>query len=310
MGKYYLTRLVIAASLTSLGVVSTVTSAGAAPGGGRIAYSSLVPLTTPNVASLGPEAYSFSQLGNEVTVAPDFQGRAVTTVVLQMSSWACQSGGVYSGDCHSAPGSTFSWPITLNIYNPPTAGSDVPGSLITTITQSFSFPYRPTASTQCGTSPTDPYYGGWMASDGNCYHGIMSTVVFHLNGVNVPSTFVYGVSYNTSDHGPNPVGTAPCQSTSAGCPYDSLNIALSNDNPGATGNDPNAGGNNVTVGTDTNPGTLWWDTTVASFYCDGGAAGTGTFRLDSPGNACWGENFPYTSAPFYVPAIQFMTGSF
>ncbi len=308
MRKYYLSRLVIAASLTSLGMVGTMTSAGASPGGGRIAYSSLVPLTTPNVASLGPEAYSFSQLGNEVTVGSDFHGQAITTATLQMSSWACQSGGwtASTGPCVTTPGATFSWPITLNIYNPPAPGSDTPGPLIDTVTQTFAIPYRPSSTPAlCGGD-----LGAWQASDGNCYHGILSTVVFHLNGVKVPGTFVYGISYNTSNHGPNPVGTAPCQSTSAGCPYDSLNIALSNDNPGASGNDPNAGGNNVTVGTDTNPGTLWWDTTVGSFYCDGGTAGTGTFRLDSPDNACWGENSPYTSSPFYVPAIQFMTGSF
>ena len=41
-------------------------------------------------------------------------------------------------------------------------------------------------------------------------------------------------------------------------------------------------------------------------YCDGGTGGTGTFRLDSPtGSSCWGVNAPYTSTPFYVPAVHF-----
>lgn len=293
-----LLRLLGAAILSSVGLVGVGgLSASAASGGGRIAYSSLVPLATPNLPSLGPEAYSFAQLGNEVTVGSDFHGQAITTAAVQMSSWACQTGGWTTGNCSTAPGATFSQPITLNIYNPPATGSAKPGSQIATVTQTFAIPYRPSVSASCTG-------GEWLATNGHCYNGIMSTVVFHLNGVKVPSTFVYGISYNTSNHGPNPLGTSTsCYLASGGCPYDSLNIGLSND-------DPNAQDNNVTVGTDTNPGTLWWDTTVAPWYCDSGAAGTGTFRLDSPGNGCWGENDPYTSAPYYVPAVQFMTGSF
>src|SRR5262252_5598690 len=59
-------------------------------------------------------------------------GRALTTVTVTMSSWACQTGHWTIG-CVTAPGATFTHPITLNLYNVG-AGNSV-GSLITSITQ-------------------------------------------------------------------------------------------------------------------------------------------------------------------------------
>ena len=90
---------------------------------------------------------------------------------------------------------------------------------------------------------------------------------------------------------------APCRVSSSvsGCPYDSLNVALSQDPT------------NVTKGHDPDTGKLWWNTSTASDYCDSGTAGSGFFRLDSPSTTpCWGVNSPFDSAPFYVPAVQFM----
>jgi hypothetical protein len=45
--------------------------------------------------------------------------------------------------------------------------------------------------------------------------------------VSLPDTVVYGIAYNTSHYGPNPIGEADaCYTSSGGCPYDSLNIGL------------------------------------------------------------------------------------
>ena len=38
------------------------------------------------------------------------------------------------------------------------------------------------------------------------------------------------------------------------------------------------------VGTDQASNGVYWDTDTAGYYCDGGAAGVGTFRSDAP---CW-----------------------
>jgi Putative Ig domain len=101
--------------------------------------------------------------------------------------------------------------------------------------------------------------------------------------VSLPNSVVYGIEYPTSDYGFPAYGDdTACHSTSEGCGYDSLNIGLS-DEPASP-----------SVGTDPNPGTIFWDTTYGGDYCDNGAAGVGVFRLDSPGsgNNCWA---PYTS---------------
>ena len=116
-------------------------------------------------------------------------------------------------------------------------------------------------------------------------------VTFTIPATTVPDRIVYGISYNTTHYGPNPIGeSAPCFTGSGGCGYDSLNIGLSQDPI------------NVKVGYDTNPGKVWQDA-LPGDYCDGGTAGSG-FRLDSPTSTCWGVNAAY-DAPFYTPAVSF-----
>lgn len=115
----------------------------------------------------------------------------------------------------------------------------------------------------------------------------MDNVTFSFSGVTLPNTVVYGIAYNTSHYGYNPIGDTACNSTAAGCPYDSLNIALSTEPT------------NVTAGTDTILGTIWQNSPYASQYCDNGL--TGTFREDSP--TCQDNYYPY------VPAVQFKAGN-
>lgn len=296
LGLYRWAGALVLCGAALVGVTST--SANADTGGGRVFYSSL-PLPTPaNVPSEGPDAYAFNELGNEVTVG-SHSDRALTNVILGLSSWACVSGAWNTNDCVTPEGSTFSEPITLNIYNAPASGSYTAGSLIASVTRTFDIPYRPSQSSQCvGTSA-----GEWYdPASQSCYHGLYTTVDFHLDGVKLPSTFVYGIAYNTTSYGPSPIGaSAPCHATPQGCPYDSLNIALSQDPT------------NVSVGSDTVPGTVFQSSKQPGAYCDHGAAGTGTFRLDSPNvPSCWGNydssNGLYDLAPYYVPAIQFQTG--
>ena len=98
----------------------------------------------------------------------------------------------------------------------------------------------------------------------------------------MPDTTVYGIAYNTSHYGPNPIGpSAACYTSSGGCPYDSLNIGLAP---------------RVTVGSKPFPNTVYQNTVYASNYCDNGLDGVGVFRLDSASSACWTG---------YIPAVQF-----
>jgi hypothetical protein len=290
-----LIRFTVVGALASIGMVGISTAtASASNSGTSVIYSSLVASPLPgNLPSEGPEAYAFNEFGNEVSFATG-TNRQLTNVVLEMSSWGCVNGHWFSSDCVTPAGSTFQEPITLNIYNPPSSlRPNVPGTLIKSVTQTFSIPYRPSTSAKCTNGRW------WDSSAKTCYNGLATNVTFNLGGVLVPNTVVYGVVYNTSDIGPAPYGSgAACVSSSGGCGYDSLNIAFSVDP------------NNVIVGTDSHRGTVWQNAPYGGQYCDGGTGGLGTFRLDSPGGAsCWGIGTNPADPPYYVPAIQFKAGA-
>lgn len=93
------------------------------------------------------------------------------------------------------------------------------------------------------------------------FNGIAQNISFDLSSLslNLPDTFIYGVAYNTETHGYNPMGTPG--------PWNSLNY-------GVVGSAP-------TVGTDVDADDVFWNTSFAGFYTDGGAGGVGTFRKDT-----------------------------
>jgi hypothetical protein len=267
----FIAALVVAA-------VSLVAGSAAAAGGTGFKTSVVYNSTTPNgprsnLPSVGAEAYAFNEFGNQINLAGT--ARSLKSVTVTLSSWACVSGSWNAGDCLTPSGATFSQPITLNIYNASTDGGLTPGTLITTAKQTFSVPYRPSASPKCAGLG---FPGKWYSTGTKtCFNGLADDVTFNFSGVTLPDTVVYGIVYNTRDYGPSPLGVTG--------PYDSLNIALSTDA-------------DVSAGSDTNPGTVWQNSPYASQYCDNGTAGV--FRLDSPTSACWTP---------YVPAVQFKAGS-
>jgi hypothetical protein len=269
------------------------------PCSGISAYDS-IPATLPgNLPSEGPEAYSFSLFGNEVTFAPNGQ-RQLTDVTVALSDWSCEQGHWFDDTCATSPGATFQQEMVLAIYNPPTGNSNTPSGLKAVADQTFDIPFRPSAdNVHCTGADSGKWY---QASTGKCFNGLATTVTFHFsNPITVPDTIVYGITYDTANHGGNP--------THVTSPADSLNIALSQDPT------------DVTVGHDTNPGTLWQNTnqvqgpasngnTNSVGYCSS-TGGLNVFRLDSPGSSCWGvahQGGSYSTpstAPYYVPAVQF-----
>ena len=243
---------------------------------GTVIYDSTVSPLPGNLPSVGAEAYAFSEFGDEVSFATD--SRTLKQVTVTLSSWGCEAGHWFSADCETSPGATFSIPITFNIYQ--VGPNDTVGAPIATQTQTFEVPYRPSTDSINCTG------GKWYDNaSGQCYNGLATNISFDFSSLDVqlPDTVIYGISYNTSHYGPAPIGEATsCYSSSAGCPYDSLNVALSPQ---------------VVVGSKPHPDTLFQNSSYGSEYCDGGTAGTGAFRLDSPTSACWTG---------YVPAVQFV----
>lgn len=167
---------------------------------------------------------------------------------------------------HDTPGAKFGEPITLNIYN--VNADNSLGSLIATDTQTFEIPYRPSSdATDCTASP-----GEWFdAASGTCYNGVATKVSWDLTSatLHLPSRVIVSLAYNTSDYGYQPYGdNTPCHSSSGGCGYDSLNVALAA--PPSVGSDPAPDG-------------AYLNSTWSGAYGDGGAGGTGVFRFDPTG---------------------------
>ncbi len=256
---------------------------------GGVIYNSVLTPLPGNLPSQPFEAQAVSEFGNAVNF-PSGANHTLTKVVVTMSSWGCASGSWYLKTCSTPEDSSFSLPITLNVYGPSTDGIN-PGSKISSFTNNFNIKYRPSASAQCTGTDAGKWYN---KSSKTCFNGLAQNITFNVKNVKVGSSAIFGIAYNTTHYGYAPIGqSAACFSTPQGCGYDSLNIALTQDPT------------DVSVGTSVVPGKVWLASTGAGTYADNGAAGLGTFRIDSPNVApWWGVNAPYSAAPWYVPAIK------
>ena len=254
-----------------------------------VIYNSVITPLPGNLPSQPFEAQQVSEFGNAI-VFSSAKTQDLTKVIVTMSSWGCQTGSWNAKTCATSEDSSFTLPITLNIYNPSVDGIN-PGKKLTSITKKFEIKFRPSASALC----TGDNAGKWFNnSSKTCFNGLAQNITFEVKNTKVTGSAIFGIAYNTSHYGYAPVGeNAACFKTSAGCGYDSLNAALSEDPT------------NVTVGKSVDAGKLWIATAYPAFYADNGAAGLGTFRLDSPKAAAWwGVNDPYNSAPWYVPSFR------
>ncbi len=187
-----------------------------------------------------------------------------------MSDWALYS--EYSTDpLYSANSATWSHPITLNIYNvTPGTPLNQRGSLLASVTQTITIPWRPVADPTCSGGTA------WRAGDGTCYNGLAFNATFDMGSLNVtlPNNIIVGVAYNTQSWGAAPIGVNG--------PYNSLNV-------GALGA--------ATVGTDDNADRVFMNTSTAAWYTDGGAGGVGIFREDTNWTPNGTINFQITAAP-------------
>jgi hypothetical protein len=269
------------AAVMLAGVVGLISAQPAAAAGGPVTAYSAMPAVIPgNVPSVGFQANQVAELGDQVGLANNSTPLATAHVL--MSSWGCQSGSWNTQsppNCITNPGAAFTEPITFNVYAVNNSGPlPAPGALLATKTQTFTIPYRPSADP---VNCTGAQSGEWF-SGASCFNGLAVPITFDFTAgapVMLPSQVIWTVAYNTTSWGAAPYGTGTaCFSSSGGCGYDSLNIGLTNTGP--------------TVGTDTDPNGLFWNTSTAANYCDGGAGGTNTLR-DDTGPGCW---TPYTPA--------------
>jgi len=221
-----------------------------------------------NLPSVGFAATSTSEFGGEIGPQA-LTARRNPTIVVGMSTWACQSGTWYDNNCASTPGSKFSQPVTLSVYEVG-AGNTVGAKLIS-VTKTFAMPYRPKASSKCTTGEAK---GGYAPP--TCFHGKLFKIKFKLSGFVLPAEeAIISVAYNTTNYGAEPVGPQPCDSTVAGCPYDSLNVAVTE-------------GTTPTIGTYPDGEEVDVNSKYDQMYC-GNSLATGAF---GPSGKCWPNEQP------------------
>ena len=253
-------RILVSLALFAALVFTLAASAAPTP---SVVYNAIPSTLPPNMASLGFQATQTSEFGDYVHLAGT--DRLLKTVTVTMSDWALAS------DYPALPAGGWTHPITVNLYNAvPGTPLNTVGSLVGSATQTFTIPWRP-AGPVC---PTDA--SAWMASDGQCYHGFAFNITFDLSSQNItlPDDVIVGIAYNTQSYGSAPIGV--------GGPYDSLNVGVE----GST-----------TVGTDDNTDNVFWNTSTAAGYTDGGAGGVGIFREDTG----WG-GLGYGTIPLQITA--------
>jgi hypothetical protein len=275
-------------SITALAAASFGSAAASAQ---EVVYSNLPSTLPANFASFGNEAYSMAEFGGMIEATN--AGFKTQTVSVAMSSWGCQSGAWYNNTCETIkPTKKFAWPITLNVYE--VGQGNAVGAKIASVTKTFKLPYRPSRSVLCGApGPYEGYEKGtWFdVATNKCYHGLAFTVTFKKVHIQVRKKEIITLSYNTSDHGPAPVGQTPCNATVAGCYYDSLNVAIA---------EPGEG----TLETGTQPTkSLYLNSTYAAMYC-GGATPVGTFGPTEPIEGSCAANSPYETEAGIQPVIS------
>jgi hypothetical protein len=226
----------------------------AASASAMLVYNNLPKKLPPNVPSIGFEATSTSQFGSLVELSKSRRGRRNPKVTFALSDWACQSGGGES--CVSAKKSSYTWPVTVNLYN---GTGNALGSLIATKTQSVTVPYRPSASAECAAKEAP---GAWYDKKSKeCFNGFLFKVAYEFPGVTLPDSAVVGIAYDTQNYGAEPTGVSG--------PENSLNVGISSATP--------------TNGANPLPDDVFVNSSWSEMYCEG-ATDIGTFG-DS--GACW-----------------------
>ena len=95
-------------------MIIPATSVAASGTPAQLDNSSLTVASVGNLPSVGAEAYSFSEFGNEVNLV----GNHLGSVTVMLSSWGCQTGSWTAHNCGTTSGATFAEPVTCNLYAP------------------------------------------------------------------------------------------------------------------------------------------------------------------------------------------------
>jgi uncharacterized protein YjdB len=283
-----------AAGVTGSTTVTVLAACNVGDGPSVAAYNA-IPLNAGNCLppSLGFEGNSVNEFGNGVNLATG-TGRTLVSLNVVFRSFACNVSGVWynpNNPCVTDPASpTFQHSITANIYAVQTTdcshgAAACPGTLLATVTPDQTIPYRPSADPMhCPNNPNEWFnpndISDSVTSPGKCESGIATVLTFNFTTpVQLPDQVIWTIAFNTTHFGAPPIGTAPCSSSPAGCPYDSLNVGAKT-YPGSPFS-----------GSSIDPNGLFLNSAFSGTYCDNGAGGMDFLRLDT-GPSCWSAYTP------------------
>jgi hypothetical protein len=155
-----------------------------------------------------------------------------------------------------------------------------PGPVVQKVSKSFGILFRPSSDPTC--SLENGLHTMFRGSDG--HHGLDQNIVLSFKH-SVPKDFVWAVSYNTDNSGPDPIG-------GSGAPQDSLNVGLAP---------------KTTKGLNRYQDSTFWDTRILANTCgaptngNGAPFTTGAFNKDGP---CDGTQNSWAG---FIPAAAFKT---
>lgn len=178
------------------------------------AYDNIMPESrTDNPVSLGYAATGTTEFGSQIALGNE-GGVVNPEVEVLMSVWSCELGEWNSGCITTNNTNTFDAELTLNVYE--VGFENSVGASITSVTETFALPFRPSAD------PTCPSVTQYRASDGKCFNGRPAGVAFDLTGVTLPHKAIVSVEFTPSN--------------TAGDPLNSLNVGL--EGPPVIGHNP------------------------------------------------------------------------
>jgi phosphate transport system substrate-binding protein len=257
--------ILAAASLTA-GLLPLVVAPAVAAGAPSNAIFDNTPAVLPADLPGQPfQAQHVSQFGADVLFAVG--GRALDSVKVMMTSAARRS--VWPSWPTTLAGG-WAQPITLNLFTVDPQEPTQLASLISSVTQTFSVPWRPESDPTCPDTGRGPGFA-WRAADAACHDALAFAVVFDLSSLSLiaPERLAFGVAFSTSDYGAAPLRTA----NPDGGPYDVLSVATY---PGTSVATPASVGQFVP-----DDASAFLSASAGAVYCDHGVGGSGTFRLDA-----------------------------
>ena len=215
------TRSARLASAVSLALGALALTAAAASAG--VVYDNLPGTLPGSMYSVGGQEWKINEIGGQVGLVST--ERKKPTVEVAMVTRACQIGQVALETCETPkPNKKFKLPVTLKVYEVG-PGNSV-GLLIESATRNIKVPYRPSKDTVNCTE------GRWYdATEHKCNNGMAFVATFKLGKLHrIPTNAIISLAYNTETYGPAPIGAAACDSASAGCPYNYVNLAITEPN--------------------------------------------------------------------------------